>query len=107
MNEITYYAVISSGNDCIRNGGDVDCDEFAIMFPDLPCAYSCADSMEDALVKAANALEDALELGPLYGESINPPSPLSKIKLMIDDAEFKEFFESSLSYEIVPITVST
>ena len=107
MREITYYAIIGSEKDCIRNGGDIDGDEFSIMFPDLPCAYTCADTHEEAIKNASNVLEFALVHGPSLGEEISPPSTLSKIKRMIRSHKFKDFLDCMLSYELVPITVST
>lgn len=58
---------------------DYDDDGISISFPDLPGCLSCADSEEEALQMAKDAMRGWLLVSEEAGDEIAPPTPLKKI----------------------------
>ena len=106
MKTVTYYAMIVRGKECIRNGGKVDCDEYSLRFPDVLCAYTCADTREEAIRRGTIELEFALTEGVTLGERIQAPSTIEMLKHNINRPDIKDFLEGTCGYEFVPITVN-
>ena len=95
--EVTYYAKLEKECEYMPNGVLVECeDEYFISFPDIPHAYTCAYTKEDAIRKIAIELEYALNEGHYkHGLDPNPPSSLNRLR--IDNKDNCEF---------IPITVT-
>lgn len=58
---------------------DYDDDGISISFPDLPGCLSCADSEEEALQMAKDAMRGWLLVSEEAGDEIAPPTPLKEI----------------------------
>ena len=58
---------------------DYDEDGISISFPDLPGCFSCADSDDEALYMAKDALRSWLLTAEEYGDDIPSPSSLKDI----------------------------
>lgn len=52
---------------------------FSVFFPDLPGCTSAGDTVNEALVNAAEALEGHLEVSAEHGDAIADPSELDAI----------------------------
>lgn len=62
----------------------IESDGISVEFPDLPGCFTCADSQEEALRMAKDALEGHLYVLEELGHKIPEPSPVSKLKVDIN-----------------------
>lgn len=59
-----------------RNG-----DGFGVEFPDLQGCVTCAETVEDALSRAKEALEGFICFSEADGDVLPPPTPLEKLRV--------------------------
>lgn len=53
---------------------------YGIVFPDLPGCVAMGKTVDKALVNAADALRDWIELSEAQGEPVPPPTPVERLR---------------------------
>jgi predicted RNase H-like HicB family nuclease len=91
--KISYYARFSYNDE----GPDVF--KIGIFFPDLPGCLSCADTREEAIEMAMDALETWFDDDEMDESEIAPPSRLDDLLAREDGASY----ENEISHEYVLI----
>ena len=101
MSTVTYYARIGYENAAENQ------DNISVTFPDLRYALASANTREEAIELAKEALAIGLDWDENDKIDLYPPSTLEELEAeaRADGSEWDYLREDEISYEFVPITI--